>query len=369
VRVLIVSPNYLPVIGGVETHISQVAPRLARAGVEVEILTTDRTGKLPAHEFLNGVRVTRVRAHPESRDYYLAPAIFGRVAQGRWDLVHCQGYHTLVPPLAMMGAIRAGTPFVLTFHSGGHSSRLRNHLRTAQALALRPLLRRAGRLIAVSEFEAELFRTRLRLSRRRFDVVSNGVDDLFFDAAAERAPGPLVVSAGRLEAYKGHDRAIRAIPHLIGTLPGVRLRIAGAGPCESMLRDLAAALGVSNRVEIAPVESGNVTAMRDLMASASVFVQLSRYESNGLSAMEAAATGCPVLVSGATGLAELARHGWATALGPDAEPSTIARAIGELVARGKRTAPDDLPTWDGTAAALLEVYQAVVDRASRSAAP
>src|SRR5438132_771490 len=152
-----VSPNYIPVMGGVETHIAEVAPRLLRAGVQVEILTTDRSGLLPEREVINGVPVHRVTAYPRGRDYYLAPGLPRAMAIGHWDIVHCQGIHTLVPPLAMLVAAQRHLPYVVTFHSGGHSSMLRLRLRTLQWLALVPLLKRAARLIAVSPFEATLF--------------------------------------------------------------------------------------------------------------------------------------------------------------------------------------------------------------------
>jgi glycosyltransferase involved in cell wall biosynthesis len=363
-----VSPNYLPTIGGVETHVSQVAPRLIEAGVQVEILTTDRTGDLPERELVQGVPVTRVRAYPKGRDYYLAPGVFRAISAGRWDLIHCQGYHTLVPPIAMLAALHAHTPYVLSFHSGGHSSRLRNEVRGLQAVALRPLLASARRLIAVSEFESDLFHRRLRLARRRFTVVPNGVDRLFFSAGgASSAEAPLIVSVGRLEWYKGHDRAIRALPHLLTVHPGVRLRIAGSGPCEAKLHDLAKSLRVEERVEIRPVPGGDVRAMCDLLGAASVVVLLSQYEAGPVAALEAAATGRPVLVSSTTGLGEIARRGWATSISPRAGAAEVARCVDSLIRRGPRQAPRDLPTWEATTAALLELYENVIDRAVRPA--
>lgn len=47
-RVLQVALRYFPFMGGVETHTYEVARRLARQGVDVTVLTTDTTGKLPA---------------------------------------------------------------------------------------------------------------------------------------------------------------------------------------------------------------------------------------------------------------------------------------------------------------------------------
>src|SRR5437879_3305850 len=173
-RVLLVAPSYFPYIGGLETHIYEVGRRLARAGVEVTILTTDLSGQLPTLEEAEGLQIRRVRAWPSNKDYYFAPGIYRVITGGQWDLIHCQGYHNLVPPLAMLAARRANIPYVLTFHSGGHSSRVRNALRGLQWMMLRPLLSRAQRLISVTEFESEFFQERLRLLAEQFVVIPNG---------------------------------------------------------------------------------------------------------------------------------------------------------------------------------------------------
>src|SRR5260370_28549185 len=152
-----------PSMGGVETHIYEVGRRLAQAGVEVTVLTTDVSGRLPAVEELEGIRIRRVRAWPANKDYYFAPGIYRVITRGRWGLVHCQGDHNLVPPLAILPASPAIIPLVLTFHSGGDVSRLRKALRGLHWTMLRPLLSRARKLIAVSEFEAGFFSEPLRL--------------------------------------------------------------------------------------------------------------------------------------------------------------------------------------------------------------
>ncbi|MGO8470061.1 glycosyltransferase, partial [Rhizobium leguminosarum] len=47
--------------------------------------------------------------------------VFRAVDEGDWDLMHVQGYHTFLAQLGMAAASRKGLPFVVTFHSGGHS--------------------------------------------------------------------------------------------------------------------------------------------------------------------------------------------------------------------------------------------------------
>src|SRR5581483_5809901 len=95
-RVLLVTARYLPSVGGTEIHTYEVAKRMTEAGNDVTVLTTDLSGQLPGEEQIEGVRIIRVRAWPAERDYYFAPGIYRQIVAGDWDIVHCQGCHTLV---------------------------------------------------------------------------------------------------------------------------------------------------------------------------------------------------------------------------------------------------------------------------------
>jgi GT2 family glycosyltransferase len=103
-RILQVTPRFAPFTGGVETHTDEVARRLAARGHDVTVATTDAGGTLPRVERRDGVTIRRVAAWPPNRDWYLAPALLPLVARGRWDVVHIQGVHTLVPPIAGLAA-------------------------------------------------------------------------------------------------------------------------------------------------------------------------------------------------------------------------------------------------------------------------
>ena len=231
-RVLMVCPRYLPEAGGTEMHVHEVAPRLSALGnFEITVLATDRSRRLPRHEVIEGISVLRVPSWPRRRDYYLAPGIAAVVNQRRWDLVHCQGIHTPVPLLAMVSARRAGIPYLVTFHTGGHSSPLRNALRTAQWRLSGQLLRNAVSLIAVSSFEAAVLRRDARLGEKRVIVIRNGGALPSPRPGTAAVPGR-IVSAGRLERYKGHHRAIEALPHVMREIPEAHLLILGARPVQ-----------------------------------------------------------------------------------------------------------------------------------------
>lgn len=372
-RVLLVTARYFPLMGGVETHCYEVGRRLASAGAEVTVLTTDPSGKLPRREVVEGIRVRRVRAWPAKKDYYFAPAIWRAIRRGGWDVVHVQGCHTLVAPLAMLAARSAHIPYVLTFHTGGHSSRARTALRRVQWALLRPLLAGAAKLIGVSRFEAGFFSRTLRLPAERFAVVPNGgrlpavPDSSDTEAArdaAENGSGPLIVSVGRLERYKGHQRVIAALPHLRRLAPGARLRIVGAGPYKAELLRLADELGVADSVEIGAIAPGDRSGMARVLARADLVTLLSDYEAHPIAAMEALALERKVLVADTSGLSELAEQGLARAVPLDATPEAVAEAIARQIGEPAPEAALELPTWESCVAKIATVYAASMRRSS-----
>jgi glycosyltransferase involved in cell wall biosynthesis len=358
-RVLFVTTLFLPHVGGIETHAYEVARRLARKGVDITVLTTDTSGRLPVHEKIDGIAVSRVDAWPRRRDWAFAPGVYRAITCERWDVVHCQGYRTFVAPLTMLAALRSSTPYVVTLHSGGHSSRLRTLMRRAQPTVLRPLLARAERIIAVSHFEAALFQRRLRIPSNRFVVIPNGSD---LPEIGDRPPKDrgLIVSLGRLERYKGHHRVIAALPYVVERYPDARLQIVGTGPFESQLRRLATDLGVGDRVEITFVPAADRRRMAQVLARASLVTLLSEYESHGVAVAEAVALGCPVLVAATSALKEFAERGQATVVALDASPADTAAAIVEQLFRPRVGSRPVLPTWDECATRLLALYKEVV---------
>src|SRR2546426_12446743 len=115
VRVAHVTSYFDPHLGGVETHVRELARALKRRGIDVTVMTADTEGAGPRGE-VGGIEVIRVPPRsmvfktPSMRDAVEA------VAGGNFDLVHS---HT-PPPLATWRAARASRrakiPHVLTFH-------------------------------------------------------------------------------------------------------------------------------------------------------------------------------------------------------------------------------------------------------------
>ncbi len=362
-RILLATARYFPYMGGIETHVYEVSRRLARLGCDVTVLTTDPSGRLPEREVKDNVEIRRVRAYPAQRDYYFAPGVARVVAEKRWDVVHSQGSHTLVPPLVMGAALRTGTPYVVTFHTGGHSARWRNAIRPLQWTILRPLLRRAERFVAVSRYEASFFQPRLGVSADRFAFIPNGSDLPDVSTLPTiNDNGTWITSVGRLERFKGHHRVLAALPRVLQERGDVRLRILGTGPYESALRQQAVELGVADRVQIGAIPATDRQRMAAVLSEAKLVTLFSEAESNPVAVMEAVALGRSVLVANTSGLRELADRGYVRAIPLESSDEEVAAAILRQL-REPLTPPKlNLPTWDGCAEQLLAVYQSVVGR-------
>lgn len=362
-NVLMVTAQYFPVMGGIETHVHEVGRRLVRAGVDVTILTTRPPGDETAeNEMIEGMNVIRVPAWPDRRDYYLAPAMYAIIRSKAWDLVHCQGCHTFVPPLAMTAAKMARVPYVLTFHTGGHSSPIRGSIRTRQWQVQRQLYASARKLIGVSRFEADYFRQVLRLPALQFAVISNGSTLPQIEPPAPPLNGEkLILSVGRLERYKGHQHLITALPQIRLRFPEARLRIVGKGPYEDALLNLGRRVGVSEWMEIRPVPAQDRLLMAETLARASLVTLLSEYEAHPVAVMEAVALQRPVLVANNSGLKELAEQGLARAIELNSTPEEVAQAVCQQI-EDPILPPTHLhiPTWDDCTQQVLALYQDVV---------
>lgn len=363
-RIGMVATRCQPEIGGIESHVAAVAGRLAERGYDLEVLTTDRSGRLPSIERRDGYVVRRFRAWPAHRDWYFSPGLVMALLRSRYDVVHVQGVHTLVPPLAMLTAIVRRIPFLLTFHTGGNSSAFRERARSTQFRLLAPLLRRARRLVGVSEFEKRRFDA--VLGEETVAMIRNGGSLPVLHEVVDVQPG-LVVTAGRLERYKGHHRLIEALPDLVRTCPDAAVEILGSGPYEAELRALAERLGVADRVSIRFVPPEDRAEMARSLGRAEVVTLLSDYEAHPVAVMEALTAGRPVVVSRTSGLTEMADMGWAVGVDAEAAPSAVAAAVLAQMRSPLLPSPSVLPTWETCVSALSDTYDSIIMEAGRRA--
>ena len=152
------------------------------------------------------------------------------------------------------------------------------------------------------------------------------VDDLpAADRAAHDTPAdaPLLLVPSRLHVNKGLDVMLRALGHE----PRAYLWLAGAGPEEDRLKDLARQLGVSERVRFLGWRSDRGALFR----AADMVVFPSRHEPFGTVSLEAWAYRRPLVAADASGPAGLVRDGADALLVPREDDSALAQAITRVI--------------------------------------
>jgi glycosyltransferase involved in cell wall biosynthesis len=293
VKIVHVTDSYLPTIGGIELHVHDLATRQRAAGHDVAVAA--RTEAADAA----GDVVRRIDHQRQGWLLHEAP-----------DVVHA--HVSIVSPFALATARRAGRlgiPTVVTVHSlWSHVGRLPELARDVWGMR-----RWDVTWSAVSDRAADPVRTVLGVP---VHILPNAVDlDRWtpFGETPDPEP-PHVLSVMRLTGVK------RAMP-LVRTLAWVAARteltatIVGDGPERARMQRHLRRHRLTDRVRLTgALERGEI---RRELANASVFLAPAHRESFGIAALEARASGVPVVASARSGVATFIEHGTDGLLGDD----------------------------------------------------
>ncbi len=388
-RILILSWEYPPLVyGGLGRHVHALAEAQAAAGHEVAVVTQAVDGASP-DSMVNGVRVVRVAPDPPALpmsdllawvmafEHALTRAAL-RVAESlRPDVVH--GHDWLVAHTATAVKEAYGIPLVATVHAteaGRHQGWLPGPLNKAVHTVEWWLTFEARRVITCSSHMRWEVTRLFDLPPDSVDVIPNGIDLDRWEVAPDvvqrtrsthAADGPLLVFTGRLEWEKGCHTLLDALPRLRRRHRGLRLVIAGQGSQDAELKQHARRLRLGRSVNflgwVPPDE------LAALAAAADVAVVPSIYEPFGLVALEAAASGTPLVVGDTGGLREFVEHSITGLRFTPGDVSGLADAVSALLgddllarrlARDARQVLARDYTWEGIAARTVEVHERAV---------
>ena len=194
-------------------------------------------------------------------------------------------------------------------------------------------IEKSNGLTAVSKYLRDETQKVFGCSACRIDVIPNFIDPAVYDRSRYEPQLREQVNGDKVLMHISNFRAVKRVRDVVGIyarvakeVPSVLVMV-GDGPERIDAEQEARRLGVQDRVFFL----GKLEAVAPLLASADLFLIPSQSESFGLSALEALATGVPVVGSRAGGLPEVVRDGETGALCAVGDVDAMARAAIELL--------------------------------------
>ncbi|MBX7159898.1 MAG: glycosyltransferase [Acidimicrobiia bacterium] len=341
--------------GGLNVYTRDLAAYLRRCGLATDVFTrrsdASRAGTV---EVEDGVRVISLSAGPatpvpkEALTAHLedfTALLAEAVDDGAYDVVHS---HYWMSGVAALAATKAtGVPVVHTAHTLAAARALPDGTHDRFA-AERRIAGDADLLVASTPHEAGVLVEAYGAAPDRVAVIPPGVDHGRFapgDRARARARLGLedadlvVLFCGRIQRLKGADMAAEALAHLGRTAPRLARRVtfvvAGGASGEDGAATLEHMRTVTGAADFVPdvrfVSARPNDEVADLYRAADVCIVPSRSESFGLVALEAQASGVPVVASAVDGLVHVVDSGGTGLLVQDPSPAGFAAALETLL--------------------------------------
>jgi phosphatidylinositol alpha-1,6-mannosyltransferase len=327
-RLLIITPDFPPTSGGIQT----VAHRLATGirGFEIEVIAPDAPGAVE-FDAATGLRVRRVPGG-------------GRLRGGR---------NALINAAALRHALRFRPDVTLSAHivTSPAAAAIRRALgsRTvqyfyAEEIAAKPRLaafatRQADASIAISSYTEDLIAAAAGTTAappNRVCVIPPGTD-VPDDPSPQPVDRPTILTVARIEErYKGHDMMIRALALALAKVPDAQWVVIGDGSLRPALEQLARSYGVADSIRFLGVVADDQR--NAWLARAHVLAMPSRLpagefagEGFGIVYLEAGAYGKPVVAGNVGGALDAVVDGETGLLVDPLDPLALAQAITRLL--------------------------------------
>jgi glycosyltransferase involved in cell wall biosynthesis len=309
-------------IGGAERQVILLAKELAQRDHQVTVIALSGRGGSSALElavagveFLS-LEMRKAWIDPRGWFYFLTWAL-----RARPEILHAHLPHATL----FARCVRFLFPvrvLIDTIHTSNPGNRVRQ-------ISYRVTSLLSNQVTCVSQSVANAATAATLVPRQKLAILRNGVSLLEPAFATSRIslqpPGFRWIAVGRLAPVKDYPTLLRAF----ATLPGCpHLEIVGSGPDEPSLRRLTHELRIEAQVNFAGFQRN----VLPLLAASDAFVLSSLWEGLPVSALEAAASGLPVVLTDGNGTREAAIPGETGLLVPVGDVPALSRAMAEMMA-------------------------------------
>lgn len=330
-KILYISDVYFPRVNGVSTSIRTFVKQLQSLGHEVHLIAPDYAVSTEDESWIKRIPARSIYFDPEDRLMKWGAAMqkLPELRHENYDLIHV---HT--PFVAHYFGLRLArelnVPCVETYHTF-FEDYLHHYLPWIPKLIARSVARTISKrqcnavdaIVAPSKPMLDVLRAYgvkaaaevipTGLQEHSFNEADGKAFRVKYDIALER---PMLLFVGRVAFEKNISFLLEMTKLLIEKHPDALLVVAGQGPAEKSLHQLAADLGLGNNIKFIGYLDRN-TELNACYQAADIFVFSSKSETQGLVLLEAMAQGTPVVAIAELGTASILIEGQGALIAPD----------------------------------------------------
>ncbi len=374
-KIVQLTPYFYPHLGGVESHVLELSKQLKKKGHEVLVVTTKLEGT-KERSVVEGVPVKRVEPLTIKFSTPIIPDLSKSLMKEDFDILHSHSPPPIMSFFGLRSAKKKDVPFVLTYHCDLEIPHIFGPFIVS-------LYKRTMGTYTVSQADKIITTTNTYGATSRVvwqedaDIIPNAVDTDRFNPNNDGGwvreklnldeDEKLVMYVGRIVYHKGLEYFVRSAKHLG---PDVKHLLVGTGDFRPELERIIEEEDIEDKVLFA----GRVPNkdLPDYYAAADVCVlpSVSRLEAFGIVALEAMASGTPVIVSDIPGVREVIVEGKHGLLSEPMNSKDLAGKIrtiltnpklAEKMGKNGRKRVVNKFTWEKVADDIMEVYDSLVN--------
>lgn len=325
-KILMLSWEYPPQNEGkLSNHVYNLSHELSKLGHEIHVITCEE-GTEPIEGEENGVFVHRVTPYKiDTKDFtkWAMQLNFAMIEEGiriirnygKFDIIHAHDWVVAFSAKTLKWSFNI--PMICTIHATEHGKN--NGIRTDMQRYISStewlLTYEAYKVIVCSNYMKSEVQTLFKIPSNKICIIPNGVNTeefkLNFDKKEFRKKyakedEKIIFFIGRHIFEKGVYLLVEIAPEIIHKFNNIKFVIAGGGPIRDELQERVIQMGLSEKI----LFPGYLTKdeRNKLYNVSNITVIPSIYEPFGMVALEAMASGCPVVVSDTGGLSEIIQH-------------------------------------------------------------
>jgi glycosyltransferase involved in cell wall biosynthesis len=300
--------SFLPYVTGPANVAFEISKRLEGQGWHNKVFTSDfKCKQSPQHEIMEGLEVQRFEYRRSYMQYFRTPEMKQQLQKFRPDLVHAHGYRSYQTEVAASYSKREKKPLVISMHgmAGGYSYIVSNKLRRFPYLFYDHmkglnLLKNADAIVVNSSFEREEVES--FLDHPNIVNIPDGVENNGRIEFKDNDQELTILFVGRITRDRNLPLLIQAFYLVSKDVPRVNLKIVGpeesrsaavGGGVVAGLKDMCSQLGI--KVDF--LGQLKVEDLHKTYRSSDIFVYTSLYENVGLTLLEAASYGLPIITT------------------------------------------------------------------------